>query len=79
VADGELRGAQYGKSNGHIIVITGFHKDGRYIVNDPASPGPDDGEINYFAEDIEKVWLDKGGVAILIKPDTQKMNEAHEI
>jgi len=70
VNEGELRGAQYGKSNGHIIVITGIAANGNYIVNDPASAGPDGAEIEYDAADMEKVWLDKGGVAVLIKPES---------
>jgi len=72
VGEGELRGAQYPRSNGHIIVITGYHKDGTYIVNDPASAGKEGSEIDYNADDMEKVWLDKGGVAILVKPETRK-------
>lgn len=70
VKEGELRGAKYGKSNGHIIVITGIAANGNYIVNDPASAGPDGAEIEYDAADMEKVWLDKGGVAVLIKPES---------
>ncbi len=69
VADGELRGASYPHSNGHIIVLTGYRANGRYIVNDPFSAGPEGAEIDYFADDIEKVWLDKGGVAILVEKD----------
>lgn len=67
VGEGELRGARYPKSNGHLIVITGYRGKTKILVNDPYSAGPTGGEIEYEAADIEKVWLDKGGVAILIE------------
>lgn len=72
VPEGQLRGARYGKSNGHIIVITGIRKNGRYVVNDPASHGDGGEAIDYFAEDMEKVWLDKGGVGIIVKSENTK-------
>lgn len=67
VAEGELRRAAYPKSNGHIIVVTGMRKNGDYIVNDPYSVGPGGAEIDYISEDMAKVWLDKGGVAVLVE------------
>ncbi len=67
VGQGELRGARYPKSNGHLIVITGYRGKSKVLVNDPYSVGPTGSEIEYEAADIEKVWLDKGGVAILIE------------
>lgn len=67
VGEGELRGARYPKSNGHLIVITGYSGKNKIRVNDPYSAGPNGGEIEYESADIEKVWLDNGGVAILIE------------
>ncbi len=67
VGKGELRGARYPKSDGHLIVITGYNGLDKVRVNDPYSVGPGGGEIEYETSDIEKVWLDKGGVAILIE------------
>lgn len=67
VNEGELRGARYPKSNGHLIVITGMKPGGKVIVNDPYSAGPGGAEIEYEADDIEKVWLDRGGVAVVIE------------
>lgn len=72
VGEGELRNARYPKSNGHIIVIVGHDANGDYIVNDPYSAGPGGAEIRYFADDIEKVWLDKGGVAVLVEKEHQR-------
>jgi hypothetical protein len=68
VARGELRNAQYKTSGGHLILLVGLRANGDYIVNDPYSAGPGGAEIDYAAEDIEKVWLEKGGVGILIRP-----------
>lgn len=67
VCEGELRGARYPQSNGHLIVITGITDNGKMLVNDPYSAGPKGGEIEYEIEDIEKVWLDCGGVGIMIE------------
>ncbi len=66
VKPGDLRGARYPDSSGHLIVITGLTTDGKVIVNDPYSAGPEGHEIQYFVEDIEKCWLDCGGVAIML-------------
>lgn len=72
VGEKELRNARYPKSNGHIIVIIGYDAKGDYIINDPYSAGPGGAEIRYFAEDMEKVWLDKGGVAVLVEKENQR-------
>jgi hypothetical protein len=67
VDNGELHGAEYQKSNGHLILLVGFRSNGDYIVNDPYTLGPRGGAIDYSQGDIEKVWLDKGGVGLIIK------------
>lgn len=67
VQEGELRGARYPKSNGHLIVITGITPDGKVLVNDPYSAGPGGEEIEYERADIETCWLDRGGVAIVVE------------
>lgn len=64
---GELPSSSYKKSNGHLILLCGFRKNGDYIVNDPYCSGPKGAEIYYPAHEIEKVWLDKGGVGIIIR------------
>lgn len=64
---GELRNARYKKTRGHLILIVGTRANGDYIVNDPYSEGPRGAEITYAREDIEKVWLDNGGVGIVIR------------
>lgn len=70
--EGQLRGARYPRSNGHLIVITGYRGNSKVRVNDPYSAGSSGGEIEYETSDIEKVWLDNGGVAILIERENTK-------
>jgi hypothetical protein len=69
---GELRNATYPKSDGHLILLRGFTAHGDYIVNDPYSPGPGGAEIVYSSEDIQKVWLDRGGVGVMIRKQKQQ-------
>lgn len=66
---GELANADYGKgSNGHLILLRGYCQNGDYIVNDPYIRGPQGEEVHYSASDLEQVWLERGGVGILIQP-----------
>ncbi len=64
---GELRNARYPRTSGHLILIRGMTADGDFVVNDPYSEGPEGAEIVYKKEDIGKVWLDRGGVGIVIR------------
>lgn len=63
---GELRGAPYQKSNGHLIVITGFDANGNLHINDPAAKTMQAGVVTYFKEDMQKAWLDHGGVGYVL-------------
>lgn len=68
VQPGELQNARYPGTSGHLILIRGFTPEGDYVVNDPYSPGPGGEEIVYSEEDMAKVWFEKGGVGIVIRP-----------
>jgi hypothetical protein len=57
VKPGELRGAPYKKTAGHLIVLRGFDKEGRVLVNDPAAGTARTGMLAYRREDLERVWL----------------------
>jgi hypothetical protein len=64
--EGEAPSFVMKKTAGHLIVIRGMTKDGDFIVNDPASREKGDGAI-YKAADMEKAWLNHGGVGYIIR------------
>jgi len=56
---GELTGAPQEKSNGHLVVITGFLQENgaEYVVtNDPAAPGEKTVRRKYRREEFERAW-----------------------
>jgi hypothetical protein len=68
---GDLDGAGYG-TNGHLMVIVGFTKDGDVVVNDPASHlirSDDAVRTVYDREQFENTWIPhSGGVVYVIHP-----------
>lgn len=66
VRAGELRGAPYARTAGHLIVITGFDGAGGVFVNDPAVADPAQAAVVYAREDLEAVWLARGGTAYVL-------------
>ena len=63
---GELTGAPYGNTPGHLLMITGLDGDGGVLVNDPAASTVEDVPRIYRLEELERVWMARGGVAYLI-------------
>lgn len=76
----ELDGAGYG-TEGHIMVVVGFTKDGDVIANDPASSSNEQVRHVYKRAQFEKIWLrtkrhdengavasGPGGIAYIISP-----------
>lgn len=66
--EGELRGAPYPSTAGHLIVLTGFTEDGGVCVNDPAASTPEAGQLVYAREDLERCWMGRGGTTYVIRP-----------
>ena len=54
---GELRGAPYTQTGGHLIVITGLDGRGAALVNDPAVGTAARGRLRYRLDDLETVWF----------------------
>ncbi|WP_299518513.1 peptidase C39 family protein [uncultured Serinicoccus sp.] len=68
---GELRGAPIPSSNGHVIVVRGFDRNGDVIVNDPAASTDARVRLVYRRAELFTVWLKySGGTAYLIHPRT---------
>jgi hypothetical protein len=66
---GELTGAYYDVTLGHLLVLTGFEDESHVAVNDPAYRNPADGQRTYLREDLEKVWMrSRGGLAYVLLP-----------
>jgi hypothetical protein len=66
---GELPGAPISRSNGHLLVIRGFDRDGNVLVNDPAGPADDQVRFTYGRKEFESAFLKhSNGTAYLIHP-----------
>lgn len=66
---GDLRGAPYETTDGHLIVITGFTRDGQVCVNDSAAADAASGRLVYQRDDLENVWMrGSGGLTYVLTP-----------
>ena len=65
---GELPGAPFRETEGHLLVLTGFDENGDPRVNDPAGKTADAGQLRYPRAALKKVWLQRGGVAYVLGP-----------
>ncbi|MFH0979933.1 MAG: N-acetylmuramoyl-L-alanine amidase-like domain-containing protein [Planctomycetota bacterium] len=73
---GELTGAPFSASEGHLLLLTGFDSAGDLYVNDPAFTDADRGQTVYRRSDLDKVWLTaKAGTAfvLLAAPEPQPL------
>jgi hypothetical protein len=64
--DGALRGSPMRSTKGHLIVLTGVDANGDFFVNDPAAETAERGQCVYRAEDLERVWIQRNGVAYVL-------------
>jgi hypothetical protein len=60
---GDLAGAPYAETAGHLIVIAGFDADGNVLVADPAAESEAGGVRSYTRAELEKCWIARGGTA----------------
>lgn len=63
---GQLTGAPYEATEGHLLVLVGFDDKGDVVVNDPAAPRAEECRRTYAAKEIEEVWLRRGGTAYVL-------------
>jgi hypothetical protein len=64
-SEGELPGAPLDRSDGHLVVLCGFTRDGDCAINDPAAPNV---RSVYPRGAIERIWQRNEGVAYVIAP-----------
>lgn len=65
---GELSGAPISSTNGHLLVIRGFTKDGRVIANDPAGATNSAVRRVYDRAQLERAWLrGSGGITYVVR------------
>ncbi len=64
--EGELDGAPYAKTAGHLLVLCGFDEKGDVRVNDPAASTPQAGQLVYRRDQLERVWMARGGTSYVI-------------
>lgn len=69
-AEGEISGAPYTKTAGHLLVITGLHASDAVHVNDPAAKTAAGVKRLYLRSEMERVWFEKGGVAYVLGEDS---------
>jgi Peptidase_C39 like family len=64
-SDGELPGAPIERSDGHLVVLCGFTRNGDCAINDPAAPNV---RVVYPRAAIEQLWQRNEGVAYVVAP-----------
>ena len=65
---GQLTGAPYEETSGHLLVLTGLDGKGNATVNDPAASSPESGKLSYSLRELETVWLARGGTCYVLLP-----------
>ena len=69
VEPGQLRGAPYRSTDGHLIVLRGIDASGDLMVLDPAASDERSGSLVYRRDDLTTVWLSNTkGTAYLFDP-----------
>jgi len=66
---GELDGAPISSTNGHLLVIAGFRRNGDVVVNDPAARTRRGVRRTYDRGQFEDVWLPTSGGLVYVVTD----------
>jgi hypothetical protein len=66
---GKLTRSPVSETDGHLIVVRGFDKQGRVLVNDPAGYDVSDGICVYDFDELTRAWVGHGGIAYHIWPE----------
>ena len=84
---GELGGAPISSSRGHLVVVVGFTKSGRVVVNDPAAKSRAGVRRTYARGQFEDAWLKRyrvgasmrgsGGLAYVIHDKAHPLPARH--
>lgn len=65
--EGELSGAPYRQTAGHLLVVCGLAlSGGPVLVRDPAAPTAEEVPRAYSRRELGSVWLRRGGVAYVL-------------
>ena len=68
-AAGELAGSPVEATRGHLLVVTGFTREGNVIVMDPAARSPKETRRIYDRREFHRAWrVNKRGLAYLVGP-----------
>ena len=68
VRGGELTGAPYRSTAGHLLVLVGLDGEAGVLVNDPAFSSAAEGVRVYSRDQLEVAWLRRGGTAYILLP-----------
>ena len=71
-----LKPGRHSTSNGHIVVVTGFTKDGDVVINDPGTnPDPKVDRVRhvYQRADVINAWSKNHNTVYLIYPEEAKI------
>jgi len=67
VEPGQLHGAPYASTQGHLIVLLGFDAAGNCVVDDPAAEDARSVRRTYLRSEMETVWMRRGGTAYVFE------------
>ena len=73
--NGRLKGFDFGKTSGHLLVISGFDAAGNVVSDDPAALAGNSGVRRVYGRaNFEKVWLGgSAGIVYVIFPDGTRL------